>query len=1052
MNIKKAMKNMSGVALVLFALCNAVGIMAMRPTFWGKQPAGFGPRNTMEKDSFVSPAEPGLRPIDQVFLNECYHNKPLEPILKMKPNINAVHPKTGYTGLHYVCLNGDVSKVQLLLDNGADINRRAADGASPLSVAFGFVTGHGKNLNASERYEIARFLIEHGADVWAMGNNNQSILYLAVRTGDIRSVKLVIEAMERDKKKDWRIIPNIGLVALYEAIVNNKEDICLLLLEAGVPIKNSVKTKSGLSFMHLAGGLGNKHIIQALINRGLSIDTPDDSGRTVLHYMSEEGTAEGVKTLLDLGANPQIRDKNGKTPFELAHNNPDKEVREILLQATESAKSKSSVPILRPIDEVFLNACYNNKPLEAILKMKPNINAVEPATGYTGLHYVCMNGDLSKAQLLLDNGADINRRAIHGENSLYATFASSIGAGKDEKLLDASQRYEMARFLIEHGADIWATGNNNQSILYLAVRTGDIRSVKLVIEAMERNRKRDWKTIPNIGYEALYEAIANEKEDICSLLLEVGVPVKSTQKIKDGVSLMHIAAAVDNKRIIQELINRGLSIDTPDDDGQTALHYASERGTAEGVKTLLDLGANPEFHDKNGKTPFELAHNNPDKEVREILLQATESAKSKPSAPILRPIDEVFLNACYNNKPLEAILKMKPNINAVDPTNGYTGLHYVCMNGDLSKAQLLLDNGADINRRAIHGENSLYATFASSIGAGKDEKLLDASQRYEMARFLIEHGADIWATGNNNQSILEVAVIRGDIRSVKLLIEAMNRDKEVREILRKAQSSVPKISAQSVGVAVPVQIVPNNAQTTQSKKSKRKARQELLTSKKAVPIENAPVPEIKIDIPQEVKLSEVEKAPYVQDKVSSVLTPKEVKSANLAKTYASLAGNSSPVSPKKPEEKFVTIIDDHITITVAIPPHLLGRLGIMSNQDNRLAKITNYSAHVEEKRNNPHDFFHNFSPEVEKSLGLFAKLEIIKGPTKEHSSTIQYTIPASIMIYNSKPIEGTFEFVVRDGQMQHRFFKRTKKEHKKEKLLSLTPPSAPGESSKSLSQ
>ncbi len=279
---------------------------------------------------------------------------------------------------------------------------------------------------------------------------------------------------------------------------------------------------------------------------------------------------------------------------------------------------------LRPIDKVFLNACKNNKPIDAILKMEPapNINAADPEMGYTGLHYVCMNGDVEKAQLLLDNGANINQRSYNGSSPLYALFGVNIFDGKP---VNAAQRYEMARFLIEHGADVWLEGAHNQSILQVAAITGDVRSVQLLIDAMNRDRKKDWKIIPNIGYASLEEAIAHNKNDICLLLLDAGVPVKSSQKVKDGVSLMHVAGSRGNRPITQELIKRGLGIDTLDDDGQTALHYASEHGTAQAVQTLLDLGADPRVRDKMGRTPLDLSLTNRNKEVQKVLLQATKS-------------------------------------------------------------------------------------------------------------------------------------------------------------------------------------------------------------------------------------------------------------------------------------------------------------------------------------------------------------------------------------------------------------------------------------------
>jgi ankyrin repeat protein len=69
----------------------------------------------------------------------------------------------------------------------------------------------------------------------------------------------------------------------------------------------------------------------------------------------------------------------------------------------------------------------------------------------------------------------------------------------------------------------------------------------------------------------------------------------------------------DNNNVIDLLVNRGISIDSVDERGMTALHYASNNFyiyRAEQfnlVNKLLDCGANVEAQDKAGRTPLMLA-------------------------------------------------------------------------------------------------------------------------------------------------------------------------------------------------------------------------------------------------------------------------------------------------------------------------------------------------------------------------------------------------------------------------------------------------------------
>lgn len=58
--------------------------------------------------------------------------------------------------------------------------------------------------------------------------------------------------------------------------------------------------------------------LKILLVVGPPIDEKTDrTGNTALHFAAEYGNANGMKTLLDAGASPDIKNKEGKTAFEL---------------------------------------------------------------------------------------------------------------------------------------------------------------------------------------------------------------------------------------------------------------------------------------------------------------------------------------------------------------------------------------------------------------------------------------------------------------------------------------------------------------------------------------------------------------------------------------------------------------------------------------------------------------------------------------------------------------------------------------------------------------
>lgn len=76
--------------------------------------------------------------------------------------------------------------------------------------------------------------------------------------------------------------------------------------------------------------------------------------------------------------------------------------------------------------------------------------------------------------------------------------------------------------------------------------------------------------------------------------------------IKDGTTLIHVAAMVGSNPCIETLIRFGADIDHQDSRGMSALHYAVQKNFESTVSLLLRLGADPSLRNKNGKTCFEL--------------------------------------------------------------------------------------------------------------------------------------------------------------------------------------------------------------------------------------------------------------------------------------------------------------------------------------------------------------------------------------------------------------------------------------------------------------
>jgi uncharacterized protein len=83
------------------------------------------------------------------------------------------------------------------------------------------------------------------------------------------------------------------------------------------------KGKNEETALHRAAGWGNTEhleIIETLIELGAHPNTQDIEGWTPLHWAVACGNDKACISLIELGADPSIKDKNGISVYELAKN------------------------------------------------------------------------------------------------------------------------------------------------------------------------------------------------------------------------------------------------------------------------------------------------------------------------------------------------------------------------------------------------------------------------------------------------------------------------------------------------------------------------------------------------------------------------------------------------------------------------------------------------------------------------------------------------------------------------------------------------------------
>jgi len=204
-------------------------------------------------------------------------------------------------------LFGNRTAVENFLALGHDPNEAEPDGTTPLMRAV-----HG------EEREIARLLIDAGADVRRANLYGVTALYLAARAGDEAATRMLLLA-----GADANVaLPAVGETVLMTAAKTGNPEVVRALLTGGV---------EGLSQVELGEARAAARIAEAAgyavpTNPAIETNHADVNarerlyGRTALMIAAAAGHGEVVDLLIEAGADVNLADLEGSTALSLARN------------------------------------------------------------------------------------------------------------------------------------------------------------------------------------------------------------------------------------------------------------------------------------------------------------------------------------------------------------------------------------------------------------------------------------------------------------------------------------------------------------------------------------------------------------------------------------------------------------------------------------------------------------------------------------------------------------------------------------------------------------
>lgn len=223
--------------------------------------------------------------------------------------IDAISSATSYSppALHQAVMHAKYKNVEALLRKGHSIDEKDEDGNSPFHVMIR------DSFGKDEQVEIAKFLIQHGANVNIKNSTGLTPIYFAIATLNKKLIKHLIK-----NGANINHIDNYGRTPLHIAADTYKE-LVEIIINSGAKV--NARDNDGFTPLHVAADeAGTEHdVIEYLLQKGAEVNAVNKAKETPLHLVS--GRILKDIALLKNGANVNAIDRNGNTPLHIRVDN-----------------------------------------------------------------------------------------------------------------------------------------------------------------------------------------------------------------------------------------------------------------------------------------------------------------------------------------------------------------------------------------------------------------------------------------------------------------------------------------------------------------------------------------------------------------------------------------------------------------------------------------------------------------------------------------------------------------------------------------------------------
>ncbi|XP_025085100.1 uncharacterized protein LOC112558713 [Pomacea canaliculata] len=674
-----------------------------------------------------TPDSEGFSVLHRIATTDRSHLVTVEEFAQHGTSINHKNLQ-GNTPLHLAVHHQNWTVAEKLVNCGADVNDVDAEGFTVLHRL-----GQIQNSDYSCK-SLIQLLLEKGAKCDIKTNKYETVSEIIVQNENWSMMKCLLDqgTLVFREYEDKCLLHQ--LVCSHHG--DDYTNVCDLLIEKGLSV--NAKNCDGNSLLHLAAGAGNWKLVEHLIQKGARENMVDSKGLSILHRFVTDAKREmynyahSLDTIIASSVDLNALDPRGNTALQIAAKRRLMAIVDRLIDSTENPNTKDDegFTLLLRVSQTPSRECLSI--CQRLVQKGADINVCSP-DGESALQLAVKNNNWPVVELLMNSGARFEVEILEGLHPVH-NLIKSFTSSEDNEL-------KLMTFLKDRG---------------LSVSTQDSRGKTPAELAFTLKR---WKLFKH--------------------LLESGAHLNPI--LRNGNSYFHELAKCfshdDMNDIIRLLLSRGFDINLRNDDGDTPVHVAADKGNWDTVKTFVEHGANTNVLDSKG---YCLLHKRLKKQTSQRFGYHVieEPSTYKSHVELLR-----------------TFVARGEDVNRRGPDNK-TALQLAVANHRWKVVGELISLGADLELSHDEKLSALEHLYCFAWESGAREKM------YSFIKYITNDGSDINISFQNERghgnpkTLLQKSVEKANLQVAIALVECgadvsqMLRDGALLQLLKSRYSGV----------------------------------------------------------------------------------------------------------------------------------------------------------------------------------------------------------------------------------------------------------------------